>query len=148
MTPTPAHPDDASAVDASASGRTEGVVTIPRVEETVAIGTRTVVTGGVTVDKRVGYEEETLHLRTVDRGYEVERRAVNEVLDAAPAAVEHLPDGSVVYRVVREVPVVVTRYELVEEVVLRPSVAVTEQPTVIPRRVERIEVTRAAAARI
>ena len=120
--------------------RQEAVV-VPVVAEELAVGKREEVTARVALDKRVEIEPVRLDLERVDRQYDVTRRLVGTVSDAPPPPTRREGDA-VVYSVVREVPVVVTRYELVEEVVVTPRVTVTPEPTVVHRRVERVAVER------
>ena len=115
-------------------------LTVPVVEEQLTVGKTEVVTGAVRLTKSVDFEERTLKLERTDREVNVERRPVNQTFDTPPPAVRQ-EGGKTIYSVIREVPVVVTRYELVEEIVVEQRAVTTEQPTVIPTRAERVEVT-------
>ena len=126
------------AADVAAGG--DGIV-VEVIAEELAVGKREEVTARVAIDKRVALEPVRLDLERVDRRYDVTRRPVGTLSDTPPPATRREGDA-VVYSVVREVPVVVTRYELVEEVVVTPRVTVTPEPTVVHRRVERVAVER------
>ena len=117
-------------------------LTVERIEERLTIGKRLVTTGEVTLRKTVELGEEHVTLQRLETDYEVERVAVGTLRDEAPAAIRELPDGTIVYAVVREVPVVVTRYELVEEIHVRPRHRATDEDYVLPVRRERIDIER------
>ena len=119
----------------------ESVVVVPVVREEVSVGKRVVATERVDVAKTVEVDEVELDLETRHRGYDVERRAVHSMHDVPPEPVRREGDATI-YAVVREVPVVVTRYELVEEVVVRPVATAETHPSVVPARRERIDIVR------
>lgn len=121
--------------------RPDGSEVIEVVREEVEIGKREVITGEVRIDKTVSIEEVTLDLERVDHHIDIERRAVNEVFETRPPDVRTEGDLTI-YTVVREVPVLVTHYEVVEELVLRQRRDVTVTPTVIPVHTEHVDVTR------
>lgn len=98
-------------------------------------------TGRVRIVKRVETETIPLSLDSVETEYTVERRPVGELYDERPAATRREGDATV-YSVIREVPVVVTRYELVEEIVVTPQTSTTDETHEVERRVERVEVER------
>ena len=141
MTEAETAPTLPHAAGAAEPRREREEVVVQVVAEELAVDTRQEVTGRVTLDKRVALEPVRLDLERVDRHYDVTRRPVGTLSDAPPPATRREGDA-VVYSVVREVPVVVTRYELVEEVVVTPRVTVTPEPTVVHRRVERVAVER------
>ena len=124
---------------------TEQEVSIPVIREELHIASRIELTGEVNIRKQVAYEEEEIVLQELERHYEIERIPVNAVLKEAPAATRELEDGSIIYSVIREVPVVVTHYELIEEIHVRPRVKAFDRPLVMPLRREKIEVTRHAS---
>ena len=116
-----------------------------RVEEQITVENQVITTGLVTLRKTVEHAEELVRLQQVETSYEVERVAVGQVLEHAPPARRELPDGTIVYAVVREVPVIVTRYEFVEELYVRPRRVVHESEHAMPVRRERIDVDRRRA---
>ncbi len=115
---------------------------IDLVAEELAVSTKTVEVGQVHINKRVLTEEAELTLQHLDHTVDVERIAVNEIFETAPPSVRTLPDGTVVYSVVREVPVVVTRYELIEEVHVRSVNTAHDEHFVMPVRREQLDITR------
>ena len=131
MQPTPPHEEDSL---------TEKV-TIPLIEEDIRISSERVVTGEVQIAKTVSLEEVELELTRSEHGYDIERRAVKRMHDTVPPAVRTEGDATI-YSVVREVPVVVTRYEVIEEIVVRNrTTAVADHQTVFARK-EQIDVRR------
>ena len=116
------------------------------VREEVSVSKEVVETGRVDLIKTVTIEEVPVTVQRMDSGYDVERRAVGELFDEAPASTTELPDGTIVYRVIREVPTVVTRYEVVEEVHVRPTHIAHDDHHVVPVRVEHVEVRRTPLA--
>lgn len=111
------------------------------IEEELSVGKREVITGRVRLEKHVDTEEITFDLERVDRSFSVERRPVGQVYDTPPEAVRQEGDATV-YAVIREVPVVVTRYELVEEIVVSARREVTSEAQTVQRRVERVDIER------
>lgn len=135
------HPSDLHTADGTEA------VTIDVVREDVAVGRRVVETGRVEIAKTVETEAVELTLPRLESGYDVERRAApsDELLEAAPAGTYELPDGTVVYRVVHEVPVVVTRYRVAEEIHVRPRRVASDDHHVVHARRERVDVRRVPA---
>ena len=118
-------------------------VVIDLVREDVHVGKQVVETGRVRVVKSVEAEEVELTLPRLETGYDVERRAGSEeLLEAAPAGTYELPDGTIVYRVLREVPVVVTRFQVAEEIHVRPRRVAADDHHVATVRRERIDIER------
>ena len=117
-------------------------LTIDVVREEVEVRKELVETARVEVAKTVLTEEVALTLQHHEHGVDIERRAVNELHDELPAGTVQLEDGTVVYRVIREVPVVVTRFEVVEEIHVRPSEIAYDEQVTVPIRSERIDVRR------
>ncbi len=115
------------------------------VREEIDVTKREVVTGEVTIDKRVTLEDVQLQLERVDNTLDIFRREVNETFETRPAAVRTDGDDTI-YTVVREVPVVVTHFEVLEEIVVRKVRTVTPEPTVIPVHREIVEVKRTPTA--
>ena len=121
-------------------------LTIDVVREEVAVRKELVETARVEVAKTVLTEEVALTLEHLEHGVDVERRPVNETFDELPAGTVQLEDGTVVYRVIREVPVVVTRYEVVEEILVRPSHVARDERVIVPVRAERVDIRRTPLA--
>ena len=121
-------------------------LTIDVVREEVVVRKERLETARVEVAKTVLTEEVALTLEHLEHGVEVERRPVNETFDELPAGTVQLDDGTVVYRVIREVPVVVTRYEVVEEILVRPSNVARDEQVTVPVRSERVDIRRTPLA--
>ena len=122
----------------------EEAVSIPIVEEQLAVGKRTIETGKVTLEKLVHEYEETLDVPLAIRSFDIERVVVNRPVDAAPQ-VRHEGDTTV-YPLVEEQLILTTQLILKEE--LRVTKRDTERRdtrTVTLKR-ESIEVTRTPTA--
>jgi len=111
------------------------------VREEVRIGKEDIVTGEVIVSKKVESDDVAFDLTTTTQGITVERRAVNQRFDTLPEAVQVNGDTTT-YRVIREVPTVVTHYEVVEEIVVRKQKSENTRSEVVPVRRERVDVIR------
>lgn len=122
-------------------------ITIDVVREEVTVKKELVETGRVEIDKTVVTEDVAVRLERLEHGVEIERRPVNETFDDMPDGTVELEDGTVVYRVIREVPVVVTRYEVVEEILVRPNHVASDEEVTVPLRHERVEVRRTPTTR-
>lgn len=114
------------------------------VEESLTVTKQAEVTGRVRISKTVETESVPFELATTHRSYDVSRRSVGELREECPPATR-LEGVSTVYSVVREVPVVVTRYELVEEIVVTPREETEQKTEVVDRRVERVDIEREPA---
>ena len=132
-------PANAAAPDIAAD---RDALTIDVVREEVAVGKEVVETGRVAIAKTVVTDDVSLRLEHLEHGVDVERRPVNELFDEVPAGTLQLEDGTVVYRVIREVPVVVTRYEVVEEIHVRQRRVARDETVEVPVRREVVDVTR------
>ena len=142
--PTPTNESAAQREAARSTGGEQLVEehVIPVIAEELSVTRHTDVTGLLRLTKHVDTEEVELDLDTVRRDFEIERRPIGRLSDEAPPAVRREGEQTI-YSVVREVPVVVTRYELVEELVVTPRERKTTQTETVGRRVERVEVERA-----
>lgn len=140
------HPTDTPSANAAVTDRDAVVIDV--IKEDVAVGKRLVETGRVEIAKTVTTEDVSLRLERLEHGVDVERRAVNEVFDDLPAGTVELDDGTTVYRIIREVPVVVTRYEVVEEILVRPARSASDEEVTVPVRTESVDVRRVPAAPI
>jgi len=134
------HPLDINATEAK-----QAEVTVPVIREEFDVSKREVLTGELTLRKRVGLQDVHLELERRDHGYTVERRTAGHLLDEAPAA-QVMEGASTVYRVIEEVPVVVTKYRIVEEIVVTPNEKVTTNHTVVPSRQEHVDIIRTPLA--
>lgn len=113
---------------------------IPLVEEELAVGKRTVETGRVRVETRTDFVEELVKSELSSSQFDVERVAVNQVVDEAPA-VKTVGDVTVV-PVLEEVLVVEKRLMLKEELHITRRVATEEVEIPVSLRKQRAVVTR------
>lgn len=118
----------------------EGEIVIPLAAERVAIGKRVVETGGVRITKTVTEREETADVPLLSDHVEVERVAVNRVLDTPP---EVRRDGEVlIVPILEEVLVVEKRLMLREELHIRMTREETHQPQQVILRREDVQIER------
>ena len=126
------------------SERTEALeesTVVPVIVEQLDVRIEEHTTGRIRIQKHVDTERHEVPTERIDRGFRVERQAVGKLLDEAPPAVRQEGDATV-YTVVREVPVVVTRYELVEEIRVVPEVERSSSKEHVELRRERVDIRR------
>ena len=99
----------------------ENDIVIPIVEERLEVGTRTVATGKVMLQKRTEEYQETLDIPLAARSFDIERVVLNRPVDAAPE-VRHEGDTTI-YSLVEE-QLVITR-----QLILKEEVRVTRRDT-------------------
>ncbi len=121
---------------------TQEQLRIDLVKEELDVHAEIVETAKVEITKRVVTEEASVTLQHLEHTVNVERIAIGKIFDTAPPATRQLDDGTVVYSIVREVPVVVTRFELVEEVHVRMQHTAHDEHYVLPVRHERLDINR------
>ncbi len=124
----------ASGARANVTGDRE--VTLPVVEEEIAVGKRAVSKGGVRVFSEVTEKpvQESVNLR--DEHVHVERRPVNR--DASEADFQNFQEGTIEVRETAEEPVVSKRKRVVEEVVVGKDV--TSRTEQVSDKVRRTDV--------
>ena len=117
-------------------GTATGEVTLPVIEERIAIGKRQVERGGVHVNQRVTERpvEETVRLR--EEHVHVERRPLNQPVDATN--MEAFKEGVIEVTETAEEAVVSKQARVVEEVIV--SKGVTERQETIRDSVQRTDV--------
>ena len=117
-----------------------GEIVIPLAAEQVAVGKRVVETGGVRITKTVSEREETADLPLMSDHVEVERIAINRVLDTAP---EVRREGeTLIVPILEEVLVVEKRLMLREELHIRMRREETHQPQQVVLRREDVQIER------
>lgn len=127
-----------------AAVRLADATTIPIVEERLDIEKRELVTGTVTLQKRVEEYHETLDIPLAARTFDIERIVLNRPVESAPE-VRHEGETTI-YPVVEE-QLVITR-----QLILREEVRVTRRDTehrdtrTVTLHREHLEVTRTPAA--
>jgi uncharacterized protein (TIGR02271 family) len=113
---------------------------IPLYEETVSVGKRPVERGRVRVDVRVAEREQTLQQTLERRDVEVERVAINRVVESAP---ETRREGDVlIIPVVEEEVVMVKRLVLREEIHVRERTTQRTEQFTVNVRSEKAEISR------
>ena len=104
-------------------------LTIPVVQEEISIDKKVVETGKVIIRKSVTEEETTVNIPLIQEGYDVERKAVNKIVESPPSV--RYEDDRIIIPVMREILVVEKRFEIIEEVhVIRHRTEVTQQQQV------------------
>jgi len=118
-------------------------VMIPVIEEQLAVGKRTVVTGTVLLEKQTQEYHETLDVPLAVRTFDIERVVLNQPVDSAPAVRKE--GDTTIYPVVEEQLVLTTQLVLKEEVrVTRRDTERRDTRTVTLKR-ESLTVTRKPA---
>jgi uncharacterized protein (TIGR02271 family) len=112
----------------------EETVAIPIVEETVSVGKREVVTGGVRLTKRVSEREETVDVPLLREDVRVERVPVNQPVSEAPAPRQE--GDTLVVPLLEEVLFVEKRLMLVEEVRITRTRTEVHSPQAVTLRTE------------
>lgn len=119
----------------------QGVV-VPIIEEELTVGKRVVETGGVRINKTVQVRQETVDVPLIEDHAEVERVAVNRMVDVAPE-VRH--DGeTLIVPILEEVLVVEKRLMLREELHIRLRRDQVHKPQEVTLRREQVEIERFA----
>lgn len=114
---------------------------IPIVEEFVNVEKRVVETGKVSIHKKIEKEKTTLHIPLNSEEYEVKRVTVKaKLLDERPSYFEE--DGKIIVPVVREVPQVIIKYEVTEEIHLIKHVSHETHEEEVTLLKEKAEIRR------
>lgn len=112
---------------------------IPVVEEFAKVEKQSVVTGKISIEKKVEEVTEDISVEVQHDEYTIKRVAINKYVDDAPPQVRH-EGTTLIIPVVKEV--VVKRLLLVEEVhIVKDVVSATEQVN-IPLRKETVVINR------
>ncbi|MFL5730956.1 MAG: YsnF/AvaK domain-containing protein [Cytophagaceae bacterium] len=108
-------------------------LTIPVVQEEISIDKKVIETGKVIIKKSVTEEETTVNIPLIQEGYDVERKAVNKIVESPPSV--RYEDDRIIIPVMREILVVEKRFEIIEEVhVIRHRTEVPQQQQVKLRK--------------
>ena len=98
---------------------------IPVMREFLTVDKEVVETGKVFIKRRVEEENATINIPLVNEVYKIERiPGKNQVFDTPPPT--RYEDGNMIIPVIREVPEVIIRYQVIEEV------HVIKEKTVVP----------------
>ena len=117
-------------------------VVIPVIDEQIQVGKRIVETGQVRIRKTVHHEEQVVDLPLVHEEFNVERVAINQYVDTAPAI--RYEGETTVFPVLKEVVVIEKKLVLVEEVHITKRQTTTHDPQRIVLRKEEIAVDHLA----
>jgi uncharacterized protein (TIGR02271 family) len=114
---------------------------IPVVEEQLHIGKQVVETGKVRISKKVTEQPTPVSIPLVREQYDIERVAINQVVDTPPPAMRYEGDTTII-PVLREVMVVQKRYEIMEEIrITKRKTESTDTQQVVLRK-EEINIER------
>lgn len=112
------------------------------IQEQISIQKKRVVTGKVNIHKTVTEEVQSVDVPMVNEEYEINRVAVKpEILDTPPPPIRTEGDETII-PVVREVTVVLKKYEVTEEIRItriKREVPLTHEITL---RKEQVDITR------
>jgi uncharacterized protein (TIGR02271 family) len=119
----------------------KNTLVIPVIHEHVTFDKEVVETGKVIISKKVVEEEATLNIPLIQEGFTVESVPVKREVYDTPPQIRHEGDNMII-PVVKEVAVILKKYEVVEELHVikkRTEVPQIEQITLLK---EEVEVTR------
>ncbi len=119
---------------------TSATLTVPVIAEQLTVATKEVETGRLRITKTVDTNVQTVEVPVTDASYEVERVAVNQYVDTAPAV--RYEGDTVVYPVLKEVLVVEKRLMLLEEVRVTKRQQTRVETQSVPLRTEVVTVER------
>lgn len=119
----------------------EQSLSIPVIEEEVKIGKQVIERGKITLTKEVHEEEETLELPETHEEIEIERVPINKYVGSDAPQVRQ-EGNTTIYPVLKEVPVVVKRLMVVEEVRVTKHVRKTTSTEKVSLRKEEVKVNR------
>ena len=122
----------------------DAVRVIPVIAEQVVVSKRMVETGKVRISKKVSEEQTPVSIPLVHEEYDVERVPVNEVVDTPPAAMRQEGDVTII-PVLREVMVVLKRYEIVEEIRITKRKTESTNTQQVSLRKEEINIERSVS---
>ena len=101
---------------------------IPIIQESAVVHNEMVETGKVHIKRSVSKEDVHLDTPIINELYDIKRVQVkDQILETPPSALRHEGD-TIIIPVIREIPVIVKRYEIVEE--LHITIKHTETPLI------------------
>jgi uncharacterized protein (TIGR02271 family) len=118
-------------------------VVIPVVEENAVIGKEVIETGKIRIRKTVTEDTAVVNLPVINESYDITRVPVNAVHETPPPAVRYEGDTMII-PVVKEVTVMVKRYEVVEEVRITKKLTETPMMQEIKLRREHVDIERSS----
>jgi uncharacterized protein (TIGR02271 family) len=125
------------------SNTTRSEVVIPVTEENAVIGKEVIETGKIRIRKTVKEDTSVVNLPVINESYDITRVPVNTVHETPPPAVRYEGDTMII-PVVKEVTVMVKRYEVVEEVRITKKLTETPMMQEIKLRREHVDIERSS----
>ena len=113
---------------------------IPVIEEVAVVGSKTIETGKVTISKTVTELEQSVHVVGSHEDCEVERIALNRIVETAPAV--RYEGDTMIIPVMKEVAVVEKKLMLVEEIRVTRRQIQTQETVPVTLRKETVEVVQ------
>ena len=114
---------------------------VPVIQEHATVGKEVIETGKVRIRKTVTEDKAIVNLPIVNESYDITRVPAHSVHDTPPPAVRYEGDTMII-PVVKEVTVMVKRYEVVEEVRITKKLTETPLMQEITLRSEQVQVER------
>jgi uncharacterized protein (TIGR02271 family) len=124
----------------------DDTVAVPVIAESLQVGTREVVRGGVRVHRDVRDERVHIDPPLLKTHVDIERRVLNHLLEAGPAPEPHQDGDTLVIPVVEEVAVVQRRWLLKEELRITRSQHTIHRPQEVVLRRDHVTVERLSDA--
>ena len=127
--------------DRERSNTTRSEVVIPVTEENAVISKEVIETGKIRIRKTVTEDTAVVNLPVINESYDITRVPVKEVHETPPPAVRYEGDTMII-PVVKEVTVMVKRYEVIEEVRITKKLTETPMMQEITLRKEHVDIER------
>ncbi len=119
---------------------TSSAAAIPIIKEEVIVGKKTVETGRITVEKRVGFTDRVIELPLTETHYEEKRVTFNHQVDELPKT--RTEGDTLIIPVVREEIVMTKRIVLLEEIHLTKVVSREDRSETVRLHQESITIKR------
>ena len=133
-------PDETTITAGRAAERDEAHIDL--VEERLRVAKRMVDSGGVRVSTEVETVEEAVSLALRQQAAEVERVAVDRVVETAPEP--RLDGDTIIIPIIEERPVIATQLVVTEEIRVRLTETTREEQRSVPLRRERVRIDEIA----
>ena len=133
-------PDETAIAAERAAERDDAHIDL--VEERLRVAKRMVDSGGVRVSTEVETVEEAVSLALRQQAAEVERVAVDRVVETAPEP--RLDGDTIIIPIIEERPVIATQLVVTEEIRVRLTETTREEQRSVPLRRERVRIDEIA----
>ena len=133
-------PDETAITAGRAAERDDAHIDL--VEERLRVAKRMVDSGGVRVSTEVETVEEAVSLALRQQAAEVERVAVDRVVETAPEP--RLDGDTIIIPIIEERPVIATQLVVTEEIRVRLTETTREEQRSVPLRRERVRIDEIA----